>query len=124
MLDEGIDIKVTSRYLKEHSDPPNRRFAFAYSVDIVNRGDVGVKLINRHWQIRDDNNHVEEVKGEGVVGQQPVIEPGQTFHYTSGAIIATEFGTMQGSYEMVRQDGVKFETPIPAFLLSRPYTVH
>ncbi|MDT8429385.1 MAG: Co2+/Mg2+ efflux protein ApaG [Pseudomonadales bacterium] len=119
-----IDISVQTQYLQEQSDPDNSRYAFAYTIGIENRSDQPVKLLSRHWIITDDNNKVEEVKGTGVVGLQPLIEPGQKFVYTSGAILSTQFGTMQGSYEMVDTDGEKFAAPVPAFLLSRPHTVH
>lgn len=119
-----IDISVQTQYLQEQSDPDNSRYAFAYTIGIENRSDQPVKLLSRHWIITDDNNKVEEVKGSGVVGLQPLIEPGQKFVYTSGAILSTQFGTMQGSYEMVNTDGEKFAAPVPAFLLSRPLSVH
>lgn len=121
---EGIDISVKTQYLQEQSDPENNRFVFAYSIDIENKREQSVKLLSRHWIITDDNDKVEEVRGSGVLGQQPLIAPGQVFHYTSGAVLTTSFGTMQGSYEMVSADGEKFAAPIPAFLLSRPLTVH
>lgn len=121
---EDIDISVQTQYLQEQSDPENNRYVFAYTIGIENRGEKPVKLISRHWIITDDNDRIEEVRGTGVVGQQPMIEPGQVFHYTSGAVLTTGFGTMQGSYEMLREDGEKFAAPVPAFLLSRPLTVH
>ncbi len=123
-LPQEIDISVHTQYLQEQSDPVNGRYAFSYTIGIENRGEQAVKLLSRHWIITDDNNRVEEVKGSGVVGLQPLINPGQKFVYTSGAILATQFGTMQGSYEMVSSDGEKFAAPIPAFLLSRPLSVH
>ena len=119
-----IDIRIDTRYLREHSDPEAKRFAFAYSVVITNHGSEPVTLLNRHWKITDDNNKVEEVIGEGVVGQQPEIFPGESFNYTSGAVIGTEFGTMCGSYEMVTAEGLRFKAPIPPFLLAIPHTVH
>jgi ApaG protein len=121
---EEIEVSVNAQYLDEQSDPDKGLYAFAYTIGISNRGDQPVKLVSRHWIITDDNNRVEEVKGAGVIGVQPTIEPGQKFVYTSGAILPTQFGTMQGSYEMVNSDGEHFETPIPAFLLSRPLSVH
>ncbi len=121
---EGIDISVSTQYLQEQSDPENKRFVFAYTIGIANKREQPVKLISRHWIITDDNDKVEEVRGSGVLGQQPLIGPGQVFHYTSGAVLTTEFGTMQGSYEMLSADGETFAAPIPAFLLSRPLTVH
>ena len=121
----SIDIHVDTHFLADHSDPAAGRFAFAYTIEITNRGAETVKLLNRHWQITDDNNRTEEVIGEGVVGVQPVIEPGQSFNYTSGAVIGTEFGTMQGSYGMQRMGGGQFRAPIPPFLLAaRPHSIH
>ena len=119
-----IDISVSTRYLDEQSDPENNRFAFAYTIGIENRGEQSVQLLSRHWVITDDDEHVEEVRGSGVVGLQPTINPGQRFVYTSGAVLPTEFGTMQGSYDMVTSDGDAFTAEIPAFLLSRPLRVH
>ena len=125
MIDkDAIEIEVKSRYLQEHSDPEASHYAFAYTVEITNRGSEPVKLLNRHWQITDDNDKTEEVIGEGVVGMQPEIPPGQSFHYTSGAVIRTEIGTMQGSYGMVTPDGEHFKAAIPPFLLATPHTVH
>ncbi len=121
---EVIEIEVDTRYLEEHSRPEDNRFAFAYTVAITNRGETPVKLMNRHWQITDEENRVEEVSGEGVVGQQPEIQPGQSFEYTSGAVIGTEMGTMKGSYEMLCPDGSRFEAPIAPFLLALPRTLH
>lgn len=121
---QGIDISVRTQYLQEQSDPANARYVFAYTIGIENKGDRSVKLVSRHWIITDDNDKVEEVRGSGVVGKQPMIQPGQAFHYTSGAVLETGFGTMQGSYEMLTEDGETFAAPIPAFLLSRPLSVH
>lgn len=120
----NIDISVQTQYLQEQSDPANDRYAFAYTIGIENRGQEPIKLVSRHWIITDDNNQVEEVRGPGVVGLQPLIEPGQKFVYTSGAVLTTQFGTMQGSYEMIKPDGSRFDANIPAFLLSRPHSVH
>jgi len=122
--DEDVKIKVNTRYLQEQSDPEANRYAFAYSIEISNQGTESIKLLNRHWHITDDNERVEEVRGEGVVGQQPEILPGQSFHYTSGAVIETKFGTMVGDYEMLTANGEKFKASIPPFLLSLPLTVH
>lgn len=119
-----IDIQVDTDYLPEQSAPGKGRYAFSYTISITNCGPESVKLLNRHWQIIDENENVEEVRGPGVVGLQPEIEPGKSFQYTSGAIIKTETGTMQGSYEMQRADGLRFAAPIPPFLLALPHTVH
>ena len=122
--DETLEISVQTQYLHEQSDPAKNRYAFSYTIGIQNLGDVPVKLLSRHWIITDDNNQIEEVRGPGVVGLQPMIHPGQKFVYSSGAVLTTQFGTMQGSYEMLRPDGSRFDAPIPAFLLSRPHSVH
>ncbi|OFE13597.1 Co2+/Mg2+ efflux protein ApaG [Pseudohongiella acticola] len=122
--DHNIDISVQTQYLTEQSDPANDRYAFAYTIGIENLGDTPVKLLTRHWLITDDNDQVEEVRGDGVVGLQPLIQPGQKFVYTSGAVLTTKFGTMQGSYRMEHADGSQFDTAIPAFLLSQPLSVH
>jgi ApaG protein len=119
-----IQIEVKTRYLLEHSDPEQDRYAFAYTVKICNRSNEVVKLLNRYWHITDDNKNVEEVRGAGVIGQQPQILPGQSFHYTSGAVIETQFGSMQGDYEMLSASGEKFTAQIPAFLLAPPLAVH
>lgn len=122
--DREIDITVQTQYLSEQSDPENDRYAFSYTIGIENLGDEAVKLLSRHWVITDDNNQVEEVRGDGVVGLQPLIQPGQKFVYTSGAVLTTQFGTMQGSYRMAKPDGSRFDADIPAFLLARPHSVH
>ena len=124
MIQAEIEIKVKARYLTEQSDPAKKRYAFAYTVNIENNSNVAIKLLSRHWLITDDNDKTAEVKGKGVVGLHPLIRPGQKFHYTSSAVLETEFGTMQGSYEMISAEGVRFKTPIPPFLLARPNTVH
>jgi ApaG protein len=120
----NIDISVQTQYLQEQSDPANDRYAFAYTIGIENKGQEPIKLVSRHWIITDGNDQVEEVRGPGVVGLQPLIHPGQKFVYTSGAVLTTQFGTMQGSYEMIKPDGSRFDASIPAFLLSRPHSVH
>ena len=121
---QDIQIEVAVRYLTEQSDPDADRYAFAYTVEICNRGMEAVKLLNRYWHITDDNEKVEEVRGEGVIGQQPEILPGQSFHYTSGAVIETKFGSMHGDYEMQSTSGEKFTAKIPPFLLAPPLAVH
>ncbi len=119
-----IHIDVDTQYLQDQSDPGSDRYVFTYTIDITNHGEEPVKLLKRHWRITDDNNKVEEVIGEGVVGQQPEIPPGHSFQYTSGAIIGTQIGTMQGSYEMLAANGDTFKAPIPAFLLAPPHAIH
>ena len=121
---DQIAIEVNTQYLQEQSDPGKDRYAFAYTIDITNHSDEPVKLLKRHWRITDDKDRVEEVIGEGVVGQQPEIPPGHSFQYTSGAIIGTEVGTMQGSYEMLAASGETFKAPVPAFLLAPPHAIH
>ena len=119
-----IQIEVRTHYLLEQSNPEEDHYVFAYTVQISNRSDETVKLLNRFWHITDDNEKVEEVRGEGVIGQQPEILPGQSFHYTSGAVIETQFGSMQGDYEMQTANGEKFTAQIPPFLLAPPLAVH
>ena len=123
-LSEFIKIGVKTLYLSEQSDPKANRFVFAYSIEIHNAGDEAVELLSRYWHIKDDNEKVQEVSGEGVVGQKPLILPGQAFEYTSGAIIGTEIGVMHGSYEMLAASGRKFNAPIAPFLLAMPRTIH
>jgi ApaG protein len=114
--------KVT--FLPEQSDPDKSHFVFAYTITVTNTGDVTAQLVSRHWIITDAEHHVQEVKGQGVVGKQPVLRPGESFEYTSGASIPTAVGTMRGSYHMVAEDGLAFDVPIPVFTLSIPRTLH
>ena len=97
---------------------------FAYTITVTNTGSIAAQLVSRHWIITDGENRVQEVKGPGVVGQQPVLKPGESFEYTSGASIPTAVGTMRGSYQMVAEDGTAFDAPIPPFTLSIPRTLH
>jgi ApaG protein len=119
-----FSISVRPQFVPEHSRPDEDKFLFAYTVTIRNTGDVAAQLISRHWIITDANNKVEEVQGLGVVGEQPVLKPGEAFEYTSGCPIATPVGSMRGSYQCVAEDGTQFEAPIPEFLLSMPRTLH
>ena len=119
-----IDISVKTTYLPEQSAPDADRYAFAYTITIANSGTVPARLLTRHWIITDANNQVREVRGEGVVGEQPYLEPGASFEYTSGAIIETPVGTMRGSYQMVAADGAAFDAEIPQFTLSIPRILH
>lgn len=119
-----IHIKVAARYLEAESDPEQGRFVFSYTIQIQNEGEVSAQLLSRHWIIHDANGKVQEVRGQGVVGEQPHLRPGQTFQYTSGAILDTPVGTMQGSYEMVLENGSTFRTLIPRFTLSVPRVLH
>ena len=119
-----IDVQVETAYVSEHSEPDEDRFVFAYTITLVNRGSVAAQLISRHWLITDADNRTEEVEGEGVVGEQPVLKPGEGFRYTSGAVIETPVGTMHGTYQMVAEDGRAFDATIPRFILSAPRTLH
>jgi ApaG protein len=119
-----IRIEVQSRYLPEQSDPDAGRYGFAYTIRITNTGNVSSQLISRHWLISDDAGRLVEVKGLGVVGHQPLLQPGQSFEYTSGSQIGTPSGSMRGSYFFVAEDGHRFDAPIPEFALNMPRTLH
>ena len=119
-----FSINVRPQYLVEHSNPDEQHYVFAYTVTIRNTGEHTAKLISRHWIITDGNNAVEEVRGAGVVGEQPVLKPGEAFEYTSGCPLPTPVGSMRGSYQCVADDGTAFEAPIPEFVLSTPRTLH
>jgi ApaG protein len=120
----GIDIEVLTQYVEAQSQPEREQFVFAYTITITNNGERASKLLNRHWVITDALGHVEEVRGEGVVGQQPRLRKGESFRYTSGAVLKTPVGAMQGSYEFEDSDGRMFEVPIQPFSLSQPNLVH
>ena len=122
--DSRIAVNVDTRYLEDQSDPGESRYVFAYTITIRNRGKVPAKLLGRHWVITDANGKVQEVCGEGVVGEQPHLQPGQGFRYTSGAVLETPVGSMQGSYQMLADDGERFDAPIPPFSLAIPGTIH
>jgi ApaG protein len=119
-----FDIDVATRYLDEQSEPEQDRYVFAYTIHIRNNGTVSAQLLGRHWVITDANGVVQEVSGEGVVGEQPWLQPGEDFSYTSGAVLQTNLGTMQGCYDMLADDGTRFEALIPAFTLCVPRTLH
>ena len=119
-----IDIQVRTRYLDEQSAPEQNRYVFAYTIQLRNRGPQPAQLLSRHWIITDANGRVEEVRGEGVVGEQPRLRPGEGFEYTSGAVLETAMGTMRGAYQWVADDGTPFEATIPQFILSIPRTIH
>lgn len=119
-----IDIQVATRFVAEQSQPAEGRFVFAYTINIRNVGDLGARLLTRHWLITDAAGKVQEVRGEGVVGEQPWMRPGEHFEYTSGAVLETSVGSMQGSYQMLADDGTLFEAPIAPFTLSVPRTLH
>ena len=120
----NINVSVNTAYLPEQSDPAADRYIFAYTITIANSGTEAAQLISRHWVITDAENVTQEVKGLGVVGEQPLLRPGESFEYTSGTAMATPVGTMRGSYQMVAEDGNKFEAEIPAFTLSMPRVLH
>ena len=122
--DSRIAVNVDTRYLEDQSDPGESRYVFAYTITIRNRGKVPAKLLGRHWVITDANGKVQEVRGEGVVGEQPHLQPGQGFRYTSGAVLETPVGSMQGSYQMLADNGVQFDAPVPAFTLAIPGKIH
>jgi ApaG protein len=119
-----ISINVDTAYLAEQSDPSADRYVFAYTVTISNIGTVSAQLISRHWIITDAENVTQEVKGLGVIGEQPLLRPGERFEYTSGTAMATPVGTMRGTYQMVAEDGNKFDAEIPVFTLSMPRVLH
>ena len=119
-----IDVDVQAKYLEEQSDEHNERYAFAYTITIVNRGCVAAQLLSRHWVITDSNQKVQEVRGEGVVGEQPFLRPGEAFRYTSGTLIDTPIGTMRGSYQMLAEDGKEFNAEIAEFMLAAPRVLH
>lgn len=119
-----IQIAVQVRYLADQSNEADNRHVFAYTITLTNKGEHAVQLLGRHWIITDSNNHVQEVKGKGVVGEQPIIKPKQSFEYSSGTVLATQVGTMSGSYRMQVVDGGEFSVPIPQFVLSIPRTLH
>ena len=126
MPDKKHDITVTSRvtFIPDQSDPQSGRYVFAYTITITNTGATTAKLVSRHWIITDADGKVQEVKGLGVVGEQPTLKPGESFEYTSGTAIATPVGTMRGTYRMTAEDGVEFDAVIPEFTLSMPRVLH
>lgn len=115
-----IRVQVTTAYLDEQSSPSEQRYVFSYTITIRNEGQRAAQLLTRHWIITDANGRVKEVRGEGVVGEQPRLEPGQGFRYSSGAVLETPVGTMEGSYQMVDAEGQHFDAAIPAFRLAIP----
>jgi ApaG protein len=119
-----VTVSSQTQYVAEQSDEQSGRFVFAYTITIRNQGSTPAQLISRHWIITDGRNQVQEVRGLGVVGAQPLLKPGESFEYTSGTAIATPVGTMRGSYQMVAEDGTQFDAPIPEFTLSVPRVLH
>lgn len=120
----SFEIEISTRFLDEQSRPGEDRYVFAYTIGIRNTGQMAARLLDRHWIITDANGRVEEVRGDGVVGEQPWLRPGERFEYTSGAVLETSVGTMQGSYGMLADDGTRFEATIPSFTLAVPRTLH
>ncbi|MEM7016473.1 MAG: Co2+/Mg2+ efflux protein ApaG [Pseudomonadota bacterium] len=119
-----IEVDAKPVYIADQSKPEEERFVFAYTITIYNAGDIPAKLLTRHWIIKDAYDKIDEVKGEGVVGEQPHLQPGESFQYTSAAMIATPVGTMEGSYQMIADDGTEFDAPIARFTLSQPRVLH
>jgi ApaG protein len=123
---EKYDITVVPKasYVEDQSDPSKNQYVFAYTITVTNSGTVTAQLISRHWVITDANNKVVEIKGIGVIGQQPLLKPGESFEYSSGTHLETAVGTMRGQYQMVAEDGQHFDAPIPSFTLSVPRILH
>ncbi|MGI6408486.1 MAG: Co2+/Mg2+ efflux protein ApaG [Thiopseudomonas sp.] len=119
-----VRVKVSTRYIPDHSAPDEQRFVFAYDIIVRNEGNEPVQLLTRHWIITDGDGKTQEVRGEGVVGEQPVIPPGTEYRYTSGTLLNTEVGSMQGSFGMQTEDGVEFTAPISPFTLAQPGALH
>jgi ApaG protein len=119
-----ITVAVKSAYLADQSDPSRNQFVFAYTITITNTGAIAAQLLSRHWIITDGEHQVQEVKGPGVIGQQPLLQPGESFEYTSGTSLPTAVGTMRGTYQMVAEDGRSFDADIPLFTLSVPRVLH
>jgi ApaG protein len=124
MSQPQFSVQVRVRFVAEQSDPGADLYLFAYTIRVENTGDVAGQLLSRHWIITDGNGKIEEVRGQGVVGEQPRLAPGESFEYTSGCPLSTPYGTMRGSYHCVAADGVAFEVPIPEFVLTVPRVLH
>ena len=124
IMASAIEISVKTRYIAAQSRPADRRYVYAYTITIANHGDLTAQLIGRHWVIRDERNKRQEVKGVGVVGEQPRLAPGKSYTYTSGVVLEAETGLMEGSYDMRTDDGATFQVPIPAFALVPPHALH
>ncbi len=119
-----IAVNVATQYVEDQSDPREKRYVFSYTITIRNEGEASARLLKRHWIITDANGRVQEVRGDGVVGEQPHLKPGQGFRYSSGAVLETPVGVMQGSYQMITDDGEHFDAPIAPFSLAMPGVVH
>jgi len=120
----NIQVDVETRYVEEQSNPEQNYYVFAYTITIQNKGRQAAQLLTRHWVITDSNQKVQEVSGDGVVGEQPHLKPGEQFVYTSGTMLETAVGTMKGSYQMLADDGSRFDAPIEEFVLSTPRVLH
>ncbi|MBF1165450.1 Co2+/Mg2+ efflux protein ApaG [Dechloromonas agitata] len=119
-----IEVHPRPQFIPEQSDPENDRYIFAYTITITNTGQIAAQLVSRHWIITDAHNTIQEVRGLGVVGQQPLLQPGESYEYTSGSSLTTPIGTMKGTYQMVAEDGTHFEAEIPEFVLATPRALH
>ncbi len=119
-----IRIQVATQYVDDQSEPAIDRYVFAYTITIENVSDVSAQLLSRHWEITDANGKIQTVSGDGVVGEQPKLQPGETYRYSSGAVLETPVGAMQGSYTMQSDDGINFDAPIPPFTLAVPGMLH
>ena len=119
-----ITVRAFATFIPEQSDAAGGRYVFSYAISIINNGVAAAQLISRHWIITDANNNVQEVRGLGVIGEQPLLQPGERYEYSSGSSIPTPVGTMRGSYQMVAADGTRFDAPIPEFVLSVPRVLH
>ena len=119
-----ISIEVATDYVQEQSQPDNGRYVFSYTITIANMGDIAARLLSRHWVITDANGKVQEVNGDGVVGEQPHLNPGEKYRYSSGTVLETPVGSMQGSYRMEAENGTNFDAPIPPFTLAVPGVLH
>lgn len=119
-----IDVQPVAHYIPDQSDPAENRYLFAYTITVTNTGEVPAQLISRHWIITDAHEEIQEVRGLGVVGKQPLLKPGESFQYTSGSSLTTPVGTMKGTYQMVAEDGTHFDAEIPEFTLAMPRVLH
>jgi ApaG protein len=120
----NIKVNVQTRYIEDQSNPEKNYYVFAYTITIVNQGQQAAQLLTRHWVITDSNHKVQEVRGDGVIGEQPILKPGEQFVYTSGTMLETSVGTMKGSYQMKADDGFQFDATIEEFVLSTPRVLH
>lgn len=124
ITNHSIQVSVETHYIKEQSKPDSNFFVFSYTITIANTGTETAQLMTRHWVIKDANEKIQEVRGDGVVGEQPVLQPGEQFTYTSGTMLETPVGTMKGSYGMIADSGEHFDAPIEEFILSQPRVLH